>query len=168
MLITSYCDKPVAFLGHITFNQWLSYSECLCNAVADIHQHGVIHCDISYNNVCVLYNKIKIIDFGLSVYCDSSGKSLNKIRTRGTEGFIAPEFSDDKKKFVTTAVDAYSVRKLLHGMLKLIENKPRDDENVHDMAEDLVEGLTRESVEERLTLQVALELIGEIKIAKAE
>ncbi|KAI3658380.1 hypothetical protein MP638_007497 [Amoeboaphelidium occidentale] len=168
VLITLFCGKRIGGLRDINFQEWLKYSEGLCKAVAELHQHGFIHCDLSCNNVCLLKNEIKIIDFGLSVYCDSDGKSLNKIRTRGTGKFIAPEFSDDDKKFVTTAVDAFSVGKLLHGMLKLTENKPRDDENVHDMAEDLVEGLTRESVEERLTLQDALELIGKIKIAKAE
>ncbi|KAI3655225.1 hypothetical protein MP638_003111, partial [Amoeboaphelidium occidentale] len=81
VLITLFCGKRIGGLRDINFQEWLKYSEGLCKAVAELHQHGFIHCDLSCNNVCLLKNEVKIIDFGLLVYCDSDGKSLNKIRT---------------------------------------------------------------------------------------
>jgi hypothetical protein len=157
VLITSYCGTPVGYLKHIDLQKWLDLSEGLYNAVADIHQHGVIHCDLSPNNVCLLNNEIKIIDFGLSVYCDSDGKSLTRIRTRGTEGFIAPEFSDDKKKLVTTAVDVYSVGMMLKRLWENVDKECFVENNKKQVISELLDDLTRERVGERVTLEKALQ-----------
>jgi len=163
VLITSYCGTPVGYLKQIGLQKWLDLSEGLYNAVADIHQHGVIHCDLSPNNVCLLNNEIKIIDFGLSVYCDSDGKSLSMIRTRGTEGFIAPEFSDDEKKLITTAIDVYSVGAMLKWLWEKVDKECSVDNIMKQMINELLDGPTRESFEERLTLQDAQEVIGKMK-----
>ncbi|KAI3655223.1 hypothetical protein MP638_001696, partial [Amoeboaphelidium occidentale] len=139
VLITSYCGMAFVYLEQIDLQKWLTISEGLCKAVADIHDHGVIHCDLSPNNVCLLNHEIKIIDFGLSVYCDSDGKSLSKNRTRGTEGFIAPEFSDDEKKFVTTAVDVYSIGKMLKWLWEKVDKECVVGNITKDMINELLD-----------------------------
>jgi len=63
------------------------FKKC-CKCVKILHDNDIIHCDIKPDNFIYFNNKIKILDFGSSIF-----KGQHTTIKRGTIGFIPPEFS---------------------------------------------------------------------------
>lgn len=86
----------------------------LCDGLEVIHSTGLIHRDISPNNVMITDSgRAKIIDFGISRIRKNSGNADTQIL--GTQGFAAPEqygFSQTGRK-----ADIYSLGVLINYMM---------------------------------------------------
>ena len=94
----------------------------LCEAVGELHAHGVIHRDISPGNVVIAADGAHLIDFGIArerpAGADANGKGPVRSRdttTLGTWGFAAPE----QYGFAPTdaRTDVYALGRLLGYML---------------------------------------------------
>lgn len=85
----------------------------ICDGLEAVHSVGVIHRDISPNNIMITDNgRAKIIDFGISRIRKKQGSADTQIL--GTEGFAAPEqygFSQTGRKS-----DIYSLGVLINYM----------------------------------------------------
>lgn len=84
----------------------------LTEAVAYLHQHNILHCDIKSANVLVDENdKIKLGDFGFSRVIDDVPRNT----VEGTLGYLAPEIRKSYRPFrpllppYTTKSDNYSL-----------------------------------------------------------
>jgi serine/threonine protein kinase len=99
--------------------------EQLLTGLSGMHKKNIAHLDLKHENV-VLKNKlsdgvnIRIIDFGLS------GKIGDKVTTRGTPGYVAPEVIGRTFK-ITDKNDIWAVgimiMELLKGELIMLERK---------------------------------------------
>ncbi|MGN0261411.1 MAG: serine/threonine protein kinase [Eggerthellaceae bacterium] len=69
--------------------QALAIIEGICEAVAELHRHSIIHCDITPENIIIAADGAHLIDLGIArmEYEGSSSQSAHL----GTWGFAAPE-----------------------------------------------------------------------------
>lgn len=86
----------------------------ICDAIAAVHQAGLIHGDLTPSNVLVDANdRITITDFGFSQA--SAGSSSQVLG--GTPGFAAPEQIDPAFGSIGPKTDIYAIGGLLHWLL---------------------------------------------------
>lgn len=86
----------------------------LCDALSAIHQHGIIHRDVSPNNIIITPDgRLKLIDFGIS-RVKKQNQSTDTV-ILGTHGFAAPEQFGFHQ--TSPQSDIYSVGVLINYML---------------------------------------------------
>lgn len=72
----------------------LQFNRDVALAIAYLHQNGVIHRDISSNNVLVVgRSKLKVGDFGMAAVIDKDSSGRLSDPLPGTEAYMAPEAS---------------------------------------------------------------------------
>ena len=96
----------------------------LCNALDDIHEKDLIHCDLHSGNMLMEGNYCLITDLGMCgpVDKESSGKIY------GIISYIAPEVLLQKKQ-KTKESDVYSIGML---MWEIFAGQPPFDDKAHD------------------------------------
>ncbi len=107
-------DRGNHFLG-LFFNIAIQISQ----AIADIHQHFIIHKDLSLNNI--LWNpatqSIKIIDFGLATELSREKQSQDTDLLSGSLPYISPEQSGRMNRAIDYRSDFYSFGISLYKLL---------------------------------------------------
>lgn len=114
-------EQYVRRLGRVPADQAARLASNICDALGELHAHGVIHRDISPVNIIVSADGAHLIDLGISRI---GGKGVARDTAPfGTPGFAAPE----QYGFTETDArsDIYSVGRVLGYMLTGI--KPGDD-----------------------------------------
>jgi len=83
-----------------------------------LHCSNIAHRDIKLENFIVDRNfNIKYIDFGFSCEIkDNKGENVYHTRTIGTEGYMAPEFFNERK-YVANKIDIFALGVCLFSML---------------------------------------------------
>jgi len=81
--------------GPMPFDETLKIFEPLIGAIADLHDDGMVHLDISPDNIIITKeNKLKLIDFGTACYSQQGKiivkKGFSPIEQYSSEGFICP------------------------------------------------------------------------------
>lgn len=81
--------QALAAKGKFSVEASLRVVEEVCEAVQDLHVHGVVHCDISPENIVIAADGARLIDLGIArlVGQESNGDAA----PLGTWGFAAPE-----------------------------------------------------------------------------
>jgi tetratricopeptide (TPR) repeat protein len=80
-------------------------------ALAYLHRRGILHRDLKPNNVLVVRDQVKVLDFGLATTREHYGPIA---QTVGTLAYMAPEIL--RGGMVTEATDLYAVGVLAHEM----------------------------------------------------
>jgi diguanylate cyclase (GGDEF)-like protein len=95
----------------LDLSERLSFAIQLAQAVSAVHQHRLIHCDISAKNVLVdtAALKLKLCDFGLSSRLDREQKSVQDQALRGTLEYMSPEQTGRTNLEVDYRSDFYSL-----------------------------------------------------------
>lgn len=100
---------------------WLGM--CLFSGLADVHRHGVIHCDLKPQNILIEHRTYedggdpgwipKIADFGLAVLDrrDVDGRATAEGRIAGTPAYMAPEQA--RGWMLSPACDVYAAGLIL-------------------------------------------------------
>lgn len=89
----------------------------ICEAIEDLHRHGIAHCDISPRNVLLAADGAHLIDLGIARLIGT--KPSSESPNLGTYGFAAPEqygFAPSDER-----TDVYSTARLLGFMLTGVE-----------------------------------------------
>ncbi|MGB7324879.1 MAG: protein kinase, partial [Rubripirellula sp.] len=98
----------------VTPKQIIHWLRQICDAIAAVHQAGLIHGDLTPSNVLVDANdRITITDFGFS---EASAGSTSQV-LGGTPGFAAPEQIDPAFGSIGPKTDIYAIGGLLHWLL---------------------------------------------------
>lgn len=85
----------------------------LCEAVANLHEHGIIHCDLTPSNVIIAADGVHLIDMDIARMAGEPHKSEG--RPLGTWGFAPPEQFGFAP--VDERSDVYTLGRLLMYML---------------------------------------------------
>lgn len=101
--------------------RWLAQ---ICEAIATAHQAGVVHGDLTPNNILLERGEgIVVIDFGFAAYAQQAiagedlSKSLASRTPGGTLGFAAPEQISPAFGSVSFATDIYAIGGLAYYLL---------------------------------------------------
>ena len=102
-------SKAVETDGPLTSEEATSLGIELCEAAEELHRHGIVHRDISPNNIVVAANGAHLIDLGIArMRVEGASKDTTSL---GTWGFASPE----QYGFAQTDArsDVYSIGRVL-------------------------------------------------------
>jgi WD40 repeat protein len=94
--------QEIAQGGHLSLAECMRLGLALSQALAALHQHGLVHRDIKPSNVVFVNGVPKLADIGLVAEIEAARSYV------GTEGFIPPEGPG------TPAADVYGLGKVLY------------------------------------------------------
>jgi serine/threonine protein kinase len=97
---------------------WLQITLGLLNEIRQIHEAGILHCDISTGNFMVHVTEesivtVKAIDFGLSKIVSDKKLLSCKASYRGTKSFVAPEIKSGQYNTYNEATEIYALGVIL-------------------------------------------------------
>ena len=118
-------SKIIEKNGPLTPEDTASLGIELCEAAGELHKHGIIHRDISPNNIVIAANGAHLIDLGIArMRVEGASKDTTSL---GTWGFASPE----QYGFAQTDArsDVYSIGRILGFALTGI--RPDDDAYEH-------------------------------------
>jgi serine/threonine protein kinase/formylglycine-generating enzyme required for sulfatase activity len=130
--LTTYCED-----NGLDLAARLELMTQLCEAVQHLHHRGVVHRDLTPNNVLVAQvagkPQIKIIDFGLakSIGPNTSSTQAGTIygSVVGTPEYMAPEQADPELHNIDPRADIFSLGVILFEVLTGAKPFPRTAEN---------------------------------------
>ena len=97
--------------GDISYHIQVNLSQDIAQALAFLHASGIIHCDLSSNNVLLTAGtRAKVSDFGMSKFADTNITSMTQCP--GTLAFMSPEALYDNPVY-TEKLDNFSFGVLL-------------------------------------------------------
>ena len=101
-------------LGDIPYHIQVNLSQDIAQALAFLHANGIIHRDLSSNNVLLIAgSRAKVSDFGMSKFTDINATRLATMTTcPGTPAFMSPEALDEPPVY-TEKLDTFSFGVLL-------------------------------------------------------
>jgi serine/threonine-protein kinase len=100
--------------GPVPWPEAISIAAEVADALATAHEHGVVHRDVSPDNVMLTSSGLRVFDFGIAAPVgepddDSTGSTF------GTPAYVAPERLDGQP--AQTATDVYSLGVLIYEMV---------------------------------------------------
>lgn len=155
-------SKAIETDGPLTPEEATSLGIELCEAAEELHRHGIVHRDISPNNIVVAANGAHLIDLGIArMRVEGASKDTTSL---GTWGFASPE----QYGFAQTDArsDVYSIGRVLGFALTGV--RPDDEayeqilkKNLDNAPATLVHVITRAcSFEPSARFQSASEMAG--------
>lgn len=105
------CDGSIAqYIVGKSFEELLSLSVEVCEAVNALHNAGVIHRDIKPGNILMKDGHVKVTDFSFGAFVNHDSTTLTTSEQLvGTEGYIAPEVYRQGGHQATMLSDIYSL-----------------------------------------------------------
>jgi len=98
--------------------------ERICDAIRFAHAHGVVHRDLTPDNIMVgEFGEVLVLDWGLALIPD--GRRDEAARVAGTRGFMAPEQASGGGAHVTPRADVFGLGAILYVLLA--EAPPPED-----------------------------------------
>ena len=106
--------------GKLSMADFLDIALQLAEAVAEIHNHGMIHKDINPANT--IWNpqtgQVKVIDFGIATRLTTENSTLQSVNTlAGTLFYIAPEQTGRMNRSIDYRADFYALGATFYEML---------------------------------------------------
>lgn len=124
--------------GRLAPNVAVQLIDQICEAVQELHQHGVIHRDITPANVIVAQDGAHLIDFGIARIRSEASNRSRDTTALGTYGFASPEQYGFAKTDARS--DVFSLGRLLGFMLTGVYPDASDYEQ--RLADDAATGST--------------------------
>ena len=106
---------------NLTIHQIWNYSEQIMNALEYIHNDypPIVHGDLKPQNILIINETIKIIDFGVSMWIVKLDRET--MRLSGTRKYLSPDilkaYSEGRPLHYNTSLDIYAFGLILHKMI---------------------------------------------------
>ncbi|MBK9735518.1 MAG: serine/threonine protein kinase [Saprospiraceae bacterium] len=129
-LVEEFCEgeslRSKIFKNIITLRDFFDIAINIADALAYLHLNGIIHKDLNANNILVTSgNKIKIIDFGISISNHTEDQEVLKPdMIEGMMAYISPEQTGRTGYAISPSSDLYSLGIIMYEM---ISGKPPFD-----------------------------------------
>lgn len=81
--------------GPLPVDQTLCYAGQIVGALADAHEHGIVHGDLKPSNIMIVKSGAKVLDFGVAVRAGADLVTANRL-LMGTPAYMAPEQREGK------------------------------------------------------------------------
>src|SRR4029077_8245062 len=109
--------KILSELGKLPPDRAIRIALAICDALDDIHRHGVVHRDLKPENIMVdADDHIKLIDFGIAGQAGARRLTFAKLsQVMGTPEYISPEQVKGKRGDARS--DIYALGVMLYEML---------------------------------------------------
>ncbi|XP_064405354.1 probable serine/threonine-protein kinase kinX [Halichondria panicea] len=120
--------------GDIPYHIQVNISYNIVQALAFLHSNGIIHRDLSSNNVLLIAgNRAKVTDFGMSKFRDINATRLATMTTcPGTPAFMSPEALNEPPVY-TEKLDTFSFGVLLVQTTTRQFPKPTDSYEMREL-----------------------------------
>jgi serine/threonine protein kinase len=89
MSLWQFMNMKVQFKDKVKEEEVEAIASDLLEALGKIHEKGIIHADIKPTNILIARDKLKITDFGLSLYAPEGVADLGIGYIQGTPGYIS-------------------------------------------------------------------------------
>ncbi len=121
-------------LGDLPYHTQVNLSYDIAQALAFLHSNGIIHRDLSSNNVLLLASsRAKVTDFGMSRFTDLNATRLGTMTMcPGTPAFMSPEALDEPPVY-TDKLDNFSFGVLLIQITTRQFPKPTDRFEIREL-----------------------------------
>lgn len=103
-------DAHIAENGPLTGMLLKTFTQGICEAIADIHTAGIVHRDLKPSNVLFGPDGVKVLDFGVSVLQEAATLTKTGVFV-GTTSWLSPE--QVQGQTVATASDVFNLGLLL-------------------------------------------------------
>lgn len=131
VLLTSLLEKR----RKVSLNQFLNIFKKICDALAYVHDRGVLHLDVKPDNILVgKYGEVMLMDWGnamlynLDLYYDHFKRNLEDTSLipldeeadnliLGTPNYMSPEQTNQQRKYLKPSSDIFSAGIILYEML---------------------------------------------------
>ena len=127
LMDTSLTHFLVSSPGDIPYHVQVNLSQDIAQALAFLHANGIIHRDLSSNNVLLIGDRrAKVSDFGMSTLRDlNATHQATMTQCPGTPAFMSPEALDEPPVY-TDKLDNFSFGVILIQLLTKLFPKPGD------------------------------------------
>lgn len=113
-------ESLVVARGRLAVDEAVQVVQDACEALADLHAHGIVHCDVAPSNIIIAADGAHLIDFGIAKF-EVQQSSCEAARF-GTWGFAAPEQHGFAPADVRS--DVYSVAQMLGYLITGVRPEP--------------------------------------------
>ena len=135
---------------HMDGRQRVEMLARVCDAVQELHEHGVIHRDLKPSNILIdARGHVFLIDFGIAALMEEFGGGpaatlTEEGRPIGTPAFMSPEQARGERRRTGTRSDVYSLGAA--GYVLLTGHTPHDtDTTIHEAVRRVAEDEPREA-----------------------
>ena len=112
--------------GPIPYHVQVNLCYDIAQALAFLHSNGIIHRDLSSNNVLLLGNRAKVTDFGMSKFANITATHVATMTTcPGTPAFMSPEALNEPPVY-TEKLDNFSLGVVMVQVVTKQYPKPTD------------------------------------------
>ena len=113
--------------GPILYHVQVNLCSDIAQALAFLHSNGIIHCDLSSNNVLLIAgSRAKVTDFGMSKFADIAATRLATMTMcPGTPAFMSPEALNEPPVY-TEKLDNFSLGVMIVQVVTRNFPKPTD------------------------------------------
>jgi len=108
--------NEIAKLGKLPIARTLKIAWQIASALDAAHEAGIVHRDLKSDNVFLVGDQVKVIDFGISRFLEATDKTAAGANLIGTPEFMAPEQVTAPDK-IDKRVDIYALGVLVFEML---------------------------------------------------
>jgi serine/threonine protein kinase len=171
----SLADIVPEELLRIPLSQRLVWCEQICSALEAAHRKSLVHRDIKPDNILISEDRksARLCDFGL-VYFDEGERQTEAMEQVGSRFYMAPESEDGRADEVGTALDLYSLGKVLYYVVRgriYAREKHRQPENdlakilndphleaISQIIDDVVTDDPKNRISNAVTLRMIIEM----------